>query len=108
MGTGQDNQADPDELGDEPAVGSEMPAMDFNILVLSLNTSALLHLGEAPEPESSAEVDLGMARHTIDMLTVLEQKTRGNLSGHEERLLHQVLFDLRMRYTAKAGGPKPR
>jgi hypothetical protein len=43
-----------------------------------------------------------MARHTIDTLAVLELKTRGNLSGQEERLLHQVLFDLRMRYTGKA------
>ena len=40
-----------------------------------------------------------MARHTIDMLCMLEDKTRGNLTGDEQNLLHQVLFDLRMRYT---------
>ena len=49
-------------------------------------------------------MNLAMARHTIDMLCMLEEKTRGNLSGEEERLLHQVLFDLRMRFTRKAKG----
>jgi len=45
-----------------------------------------------------------MARHTIDMLGILEEKTRGNLTGEEERLLHQVLMDLRLRFTTKARG----
>jgi hypothetical protein len=45
-------------------------------------------------------VNLPLARHTIDLLGVLEEKTRGNLSGEEERLLSQVLFDLRTRYVA--------
>ena len=46
-----------------------------------------------------------MARHTIDMLCVLEDKTRGNLSSDEDRLLHQVLFDLRMRFAGAAQKP---
>jgi hypothetical protein len=50
-------------------------------------------------------VDLGLARQTIDMLAVLEVKTRGNLSGEEERLLHDVLFDLRMRFARKSQKP---
>jgi len=76
--------------------------LDFNLLVLSLNTSALIHLGE-PDEQGQTALNLPMARHTIDMLCVLEQKTRGNLTGAEERLLHQVLFDLRMRFAKKAG-----
>ena len=80
--------------------------LDFNILVLSLNTSALIQLGEAEGAHDQANPDLPMAQQTIDMLGILEEKTRGNLSGEEERLLHQVLFDLRMRYTRKAGATR--
>jgi len=100
-------EADPSEASDQDDAEYEslapegMPPIDFNILVLSLNTSALIHLGEAPGAEGVAEVNLPMARQTIDMLGILEQKTRGNLSGEEERILHQALFDLRMRYTQR-------
>lgn len=83
----------------------ELPPFDFNLLVLSLTTSALMHLGEAPESATSGEVqpvNLGLARQVIDTLAVLEEKTRGNLTGEEERILHQALFDLRMRYARKA------
>jgi len=92
----------------------ELPPFDFNLLVLSLTTSGLLHLGEAPRDVESAagdasgdtsgsQVNLGHARQVIDTLAVLEEKTRGNLTGEEERILHQALFDLRMRYARKAG-----
>ncbi len=84
------------------AEADDIQPMSFDIFVLSLNASALIHLGEAPGSRASERVDLSMARQTIDILGLLEDKTRGNLSGEEERLLHQVLFDLRMRYTRKA------
>lgn len=87
---------------DEP----ELAPFDFNLLVLSLNASALMHLGEDPaQSEPAGMVDLGLARQTIDMLAVLELKTRGNLTGEEERLLHDVLFDLRMRFARKSQKP---
>lgn len=80
----------------------DVPPIDFNTFVLSLSTSALIQLGEAPEGvPSQEEPSLAMARQTIDLLGILEDKTRGNLTGEEERLLSQVLFDLRMRYVAK-------
>ena len=87
-----------------PAAGELVAPIDFNILVLSLNTSALIQLGDAEDGDGQISVQLPMARQTIDMLGILEEKTRGNLTGEEERLLHQVLFDLRMRYARKAGG----
>ena len=106
MGKDEDKHVDPPEPSDDaagnPAARGEIPAMDFNLLVVSLNTSALIQLGDAPDPDGGDAPNLAMARHTIDTLAVLELKTRGNLSGQEERLLHQVLFDLRMRYTGKA------
>ena len=77
----------------------EMQPMSFDIFVLSLNASALIHLGEPHGAQDGASQDLPLARQTIDILAMLETKTRGNLTGEEERLLHQILFDLRMRYT---------
>ncbi len=94
-----------DEL--EEKMGQEVPPTDFNTLVLSLSSTALVHLGAAPkEMLGGAEVppkNLGMAKQTIDLLAMLEEKTRGNLSGEEERLLSQLLYDLRMRYIGEAG-----
>jgi hypothetical protein len=78
--------------------------IDFNVFVLSLNTSALIQLGERPDAEGRVQLDLPMARHTIDILCMLDQKTRGNLTGEEEQLLHGALFDLRMRFAQKAAG----
>jgi len=76
-----------------------LPSIDFATFVLSLSHSVLMHLGEAPDPVTSAiERNLPLARQTIDLLGLLEEKTKGNLTGDEERLLTQVLFDLRMRF----------
>ena len=73
--------------------------VDFTTFVLSLSHSALMHLGEAPNPETGGvEKNLPLARQTIDLIAMLEEKTKGNLTGDEERLLGQILFDLRMRY----------
>jgi hypothetical protein len=76
-----------------------LPRVDFATFVLSLSHSALMHLGEAPHPETgSVEKNLPLARQTIDLISMLEEKTRGNLTGDEERLVGQILFDLRMRF----------
>ncbi len=77
----------------------ELPVLDFATFVLSLSHSALMHLGEAPHPESEkVERNLPLAKQTIDLIGMIEEKTKGNLSGEEERLLGQILSDLRMRY----------
>jgi hypothetical protein len=84
----------------KPSPGEDtLPTLDFATFVLSLNHSALLHMGDAPHPTGEApEKDLPLARQTIDLLSLLEEKTKGNLTGDEERLLSHVLFDLRMRF----------
>jgi hypothetical protein len=77
----------------------ELPSIDFQTFILSLSHSALMHLGEAPNPETGkTEKSPALARQTIDLISMLDEKTKGNLSGGEERLIHQILFDLRMRY----------
>lgn len=85
-----------------------LPKVDFSMLVLSLSQTALVHLGEGADPDSTdstpdstsalPEPDLALARQTIDILGMLQEKTRGNLDGSEERLIDQVLYDLRMRF----------
>jgi hypothetical protein len=81
------------------AVEETLPNIDFATFVLSLSHSVLMHLGEAPHPETGkVEKNLPLARQTIDLIGMLEDKTKGNLSGDEERLIGQILFDLRMRY----------
>ncbi len=82
------------------------PQIDFATFVLSLSHSALMHLGEAPDPETNkVEKNLPLAKQNIDILGLLDEKTKGNLTGDEERLLAQVLFDLRMRYVECSKGP---
>jgi hypothetical protein len=78
----------------------DLPPIDFSTFVVSLRTSAMLHLGSGRDEQGSQSVDLALARQEIDLLGILEEKTRGNLTGEEERLLSQILFDLRTRYVA--------
>lgn len=98
------------EVGDRELPGSgddPLPTIDFATFILSLSHSALMHLGEAPHPDTNkVEANLPLAKQNIDLLGLLEEKTKGNLSGDEERLLAQVLFDLRMRYVEHSKAPK--
>jgi hypothetical protein len=76
-----------------------LPAIDFATFVLSLSHSVLMHLGDAPDPSGGiTRRDVPMAKQTIDVLGLIQEKTAGNLTGEEERLLNQVLIDLRARY----------
>ena len=71
----------------------EMPQLDFGTFVLSMSSSALVHLGEVPEPESGQLMENVLAaKQTIDILCMLESKTKGNLTDQETRLLRDMLF----------------
>lgn len=78
---------------------TEHRPLDFSTFLLSLGTSALVQLGEAPDPTQGGDPcpDLEGARQTIDLLGLLEHKTRGNLEEAETRLLNNLLSDLRSR-----------
>ena len=78
---------------------STPPGIDFNTFVLSLSTSALMHLGELSGSEATT-VNLAHAKQSIDCIALLEDKTKGNLTGEEERLIGEVLYDLRLRFVA--------
>jgi hypothetical protein len=94
---------------EEPSAEEEkergpLPEVTLATFIFSLSSSALVHLGEIPEPETNRSmVDLPIAKQIIDTLGMLQEKTKGNLDHDEERLLKSVLYDLRMRYIQKSG-----
>ena len=78
---------------------TQLPEVNFSTFVFSLSSSAFFHFGEIPDPATGAkEKNLPMAKHSIDILSMLEEKTRGNLTDDEEQLIKNILYDLRMRY----------
>lgn len=92
------------DSGGEPA-GSEheaphaLPALDFSTFVLSLGSSCMVNLGKVDGPEGEREQpNLAAAKQMIDILGILEEKTRGNLDESEQKLLTSLLYDLRVQY----------
>lgn len=82
----------------------ELP-VSFSSFVVSLAGSAMVQLGEAPDPSTGKkETNLPLARNTIDLLGVFKEKTRGNLDDEEARLLDSVLYELRNTYLSRSGG----
>lgn len=82
-----------------------MPEVTFSAFVISLNTSILFHLGEIADPETGQVVkNIELARHAIDTLVVLEQKTKGNLTEEESELLKNILYDVKMRFVRAVKG----
>jgi hypothetical protein len=91
-------------MSDDPKAA--LPAIDFATFILSLASSALVNLGELPAPDTgTTEKDLELAKQMIDILGMLEEKTRGNLDEAEQKLLTSLLYDLRIKYVdaQKAG-----
>ncbi len=108
-------RADAPEVSAETAQGSQptgqkaeskdqtndetLPEINFSAFVISLSTQALMHLGEIANPiNEKDEVDVPLAKQMIDIIGMLRDKTRGNLNASEDRLMEDILFDLRMKY----------
>lgn len=76
-----------------------MPDVTFPAFIMSLNTSALFHMGELADPATGKKiVDLGLARHAIDTLVMLQEKTKGNLDSDETEMLKNILYELKMHF----------
>jgi len=83
---------------------ASLPDLNFSTFVFSLGTSAMVHFGDFPDPVTKkAERNLEAAKQTIDILGILKDKTKGNLSDEEDRLLESLLYELRMRYVRESG-----
>jgi hypothetical protein len=81
-----------------------LPEVNFNSLIFSLSSSALLHLGEIADPHTGKKMkDLPLAKHSIDIIAMLKDKTKGNLSDEEQKFLESILTDLRWRYVRATG-----
>jgi hypothetical protein len=105
-----------DELDASAATGAgastsqsqALPPIDFHTFILSLGSSALLHLGELDGPDGlPSEPDLPLAKHTIDVIAMLQAKTQGNLTPPEANLVESLLYDLRLRYVEKTKAAPP-
>ena len=81
-----------------------LPEIDFSTFVLSLSSSAMVHLGEAADP-STGQLDFQphLAKQVIDILGMLQQKTKNGLTDEEAKLLCEMLYTLRMKYVNKVG-----
>ena len=89
---------------EEPIEESQLPEINFATFIFSLNSSALVHLGVIEDPATQKKMkSLPLAKQTIDILGMLEEKTQGNLSTDEENLLKNILHDLRLMYVREKG-----
>lgn len=86
--------------------GETAGPIDFYTFVLSLGSSAFVHLGDTPHPETGepATPNLALAKQTIDILAMLAEKTKGNLTPEEERFMENLLTDLRFRFVQRSSG----
>lgn len=76
----------------------DMLKLDFSIFIMSIIESAHIHLGDVPGPDGHVERHVDLAQHNIELLALLEEKTKGNLTGSEESLLMRGLDELRQRF----------
>jgi Domain of unknown function (DUF1844) len=88
--------------GPAPRGRSELPPASFTVLVQSILTQILFYLGDLTARGAEPNVNLDMAKHQIDILGILEEKTRGNLSDEEKQMLDTALYETRMRYVSVA------
>ena len=90
-----------EESEKEGVSGQEIPLPEINFpnFLLSISTSALIQLGEIQDPTTEEpSKNLPLAKQTIDLIAMLKEKTKGNLTPEEERMIENILYDLRMRY----------
>jgi len=84
---------------EEEAERPPLPEINFTSLVFSLSSSALFHCGEIADPQTGERnKDLPLAKHAIDTIAMLKEKTEGNLTEEEQKIMDNVLTDLRWRY----------
>jgi len=80
-----------------------MPEANFSTFIFSLNSSVLFHLGILPDPKTGEkDKNLVLAKQTIDILSMLQEKTKGNLSDDESKMLKNILYDLRILYVKES------
>jgi hypothetical protein len=109
FGNGEDMDLNKDSTGEERTREEKAEeevftrVLNFSTFILSLTTSALVNLGELPDPLSKEKTaNLPLAQQTISIIEILKEKTAGNLTEDEGRLMESVLYDLHMKYVQAA------
>ena len=98
----REDPSQPAEPPQEPASEGHPEAINLSSFLISLATTGMVHLGEIPEPTTGQKMEnLEGAGQMIDILTILKEKTEGNLSTDESRLLEGLLYELRMKFLSK-------
>jgi hypothetical protein len=99
-GAGDDgSQKTKEEKREQDTQRIPLPEVNFNSLIFSLSSSALLNMGDIAEPQTGErKKDLPMAKYSIDIISMLQEKTKGNLTEEEHKFLDNILADLRLRY----------
>lgn len=88
-----------DKAPEKEAEHPPLPEVSFNSLIFSLSSTVFFHLGEIADPQSGKKAkDLPLAKHTIDIIAMLKEKTEGNLTEEEKKFIENILTDLRLRY----------
>lgn len=93
-----------EETSEEPRKKSEarripLPQVTFSSFIMSLTSSVLMHFGDIPDPNTGErKTDLDLAKHGIDTIAMLKEKTKGNLTEEEQQMLDNILTELRLRY----------
>jgi len=83
----------------EEAKAPPLPEANFTSLIFSLSSTAFVHLGDIDDPQAGEKkTDLPLAKHTIDIIAMLKEKTEGNLTEEEQKFTDSILADLRWRY----------
>ena len=100
----EETKAKEESSAEKQAAEAELPEINFPTFIISLNASALVNLGAIEDPASGTKVkNLSIAKQTIDILSMLEEKTRGNLTEEEKKILKNILYDLRIIYVKEKG-----
>ena len=99
----QDSQAEAQKKDPTKEQAASQPfKIDFSTFIMSLTSSAFYHLGDIADPETGkTETNLPAVQQTIDMLIMLKEKTQGNLSEEEGKLLEQLIYELQVKFVAK-------
>lgn len=97
--------SDEREAPPQDAKKKSIPGIDFGTFLLSLSTNALVHMGEVADPGGESHPqNLTLAKQTIDIIAMLKEKTKNNLTTDEQDLIDHILYDLRIRFVAKTRG----
>ena len=98
-----DSQSEPKQAASPQGHAQQPFQIDFSTFIMSLTSSAFYHLGDIADPETGkTETNLPAVQQTIDMLIMLKEKTQGNLTEEEAKLLEQLVYELQMKFVAKS------